>query len=156
MKIVKPCPQTFSLQNLHSRPNPNPVQPNSKPKLVPQGLRLTSLMLEWFDMRCEDNIVVDFSHCFHKALITFPTGSITWKNQMSHHSNINELTLKSCRPPPTHKMGNTPTLSFDKPIKILELICTLHIMYKTRLSYFPLESIKSVNLQPHSKLLLIS
>ena len=45
---------------------------------------------------------------------------------MSYHSNINELTLKSCRPPPTHKMGNTPTLSFDKPIQILELICTLY------------------------------
>ena len=62
---------------------------------------------------------------------------------MSYHSNINELTLKSCRPPPTHKMGNTPTLSFDKPIQILELICILYIMYKTRLSYFSLESIKS-------------
>ena len=28
-------------------------------------------------MRCEDDIVGDFSHCFHKAPIIFPAGSVT-------------------------------------------------------------------------------
>ena len=38
----------------------------------------SALMLEWFDMRCEDNIVCNFSRCFHKAPLMFPTSSVTW------------------------------------------------------------------------------
>ena len=29
---------------------------------------------QWFDIRCEDDIVGDFSHCFHKVLIMFLAG----------------------------------------------------------------------------------
>ena len=38
----------------------------------------SALMLEWFDMRCEDDFIDNFSHCFHKALIMFPTSLVTW------------------------------------------------------------------------------
>ena len=37
-----------------------------------------TLMRQWFDMRCEDNIVCNFSRCFHKAPLMFPTSSVTW------------------------------------------------------------------------------
>ena len=40
-------------------------------------------MLQWYDIRCEDNIVSPFSHCFYKAPITLPAGSL-----MSYHCGI--------------------------------------------------------------------
>ena len=35
------------------------------------------LMLKWYDIRCEDDIVGPFSHCFYRAPITFLAGSGT-------------------------------------------------------------------------------